>query len=320
MKYRPFFAFPVGAKAPSRLLRATATPNPPATSNTCLVPGQRQGASAPLGLHRRAARRRGGPDVPQREILRPQTRPLHPAVHQPVLEPVAHPRSPWDPTLPGTGTNRYAYAQNDPVNLCDPNGHVASGLGTNDDGVGGTGFEPTGKYGGSFVAGGVQVAGRRFGNPRTPRTASRRFNRMVRRNTARRREKRRRELIAKIRELDPRFGELTPTNFTPTASYIRSLERALRDLQSKIQCSCPPRTVATRVTRKGELAVRITEPDGTILDISPSRVKGYKPVKDPRAPSGKFQRTKFDNAIPGSKGYKREPTQQELDFLKGFIE
>ena len=147
----------------------------------------------------------------------------------------------WDPTLPGVGTNRYAYAQNDPVNLSDPNGHVASGLGTNDDGVGGTGFEPTGKYGGSFVAGGVQVAGRRFGNPRTPRTASRRFNRMVRRNTARRREKRRRELIAKIRELDPRFGELTPTNFTPTASYIRSLERALRDLQSKIQCSCPPK-------------------------------------------------------------------------------
>ena len=29
----------------------------------------------------------------------------------------------WDPTLPGVGTNRYAYAGNDPVNKADPNGH-----------------------------------------------------------------------------------------------------------------------------------------------------------------------------------------------------
>ncbi|CAN7509906.1 RHS repeat-associated core domain-containing protein [Mesorhizobium sp. LjRoot246] len=32
----------------------------------------------------------------------------------------------WDPTLPGVGTNRYAYAQNDPINKSDANGHVAS--------------------------------------------------------------------------------------------------------------------------------------------------------------------------------------------------
>lgn len=31
----------------------------------------------------------------------------------------------WDPTLPGVGTNRYAYALNDPVNKSDPNGHAA---------------------------------------------------------------------------------------------------------------------------------------------------------------------------------------------------
>jgi hypothetical protein len=29
-----------------------------------------------------------------------------------------------DPTLPGVGTNRYAYSSNDPVNKSDPNGHV----------------------------------------------------------------------------------------------------------------------------------------------------------------------------------------------------
>lgn len=33
----------------------------------------------------------------------------------------------WDPTLPGVGTNRYAYAGNDPVNGSDPNGHQGIG-------------------------------------------------------------------------------------------------------------------------------------------------------------------------------------------------
>jgi RHS repeat-associated protein len=32
----------------------------------------------------------------------------------------------WDPTLPGVGTNRYAYAGNDPVNKSDANGHQAN--------------------------------------------------------------------------------------------------------------------------------------------------------------------------------------------------
>lgn len=31
----------------------------------------------------------------------------------------------WDPTMEGVGTNRYAYAGNDPVNKSDPNGHIA---------------------------------------------------------------------------------------------------------------------------------------------------------------------------------------------------
>ncbi|WP_208760349.1 hypothetical protein, partial [Mesorhizobium intechi] len=38
----------------------------------------------------------------------------------------------WDPTLPGVGTNRYAYAQNDPVNKSDRNGHTAATTTSND--------------------------------------------------------------------------------------------------------------------------------------------------------------------------------------------
>jgi hypothetical protein len=57
--------------------------------------------------------------------------PLHAgmrALHAPA--PARHPArfiSPdtLDPTLPGVGTNRYAYGLNDPVNKSDPNGHFA---------------------------------------------------------------------------------------------------------------------------------------------------------------------------------------------------
>ncbi|MBB3571268.1 RHS repeat-associated core domain-containing protein [Rhizobium sp. BK491] len=55
----------------------------------------------------------------------------------------------WDPTKEGVGTNRYAYADNDPVNKSDPNGHNygANAQGPNDgstdrsgpvDGIGGS--------------------------------------------------------------------------------------------------------------------------------------------------------------------------------------
>jgi RHS repeat-associated protein len=39
----------------------------------------------------------------------------------------------WDPTLAGVGTNRYAYAGNDPVNGSDPNGHQVQGLYTQEE-------------------------------------------------------------------------------------------------------------------------------------------------------------------------------------------
>ncbi len=59
----------------------------------------------------------------------------------------------WDPTLPGVGTNRYAYAQNDPVNKSDPNGHTAA-LGA---AVGGGIGDILGGLGGMLTAGAAHV-------------------------------------------------------------------------------------------------------------------------------------------------------------------
>jgi hypothetical protein len=39
----------------------------------------------------------------------------------------------WDPTLPGVGTNRYAYSHNDPINRSDPNGHNSGNTIDSDD-------------------------------------------------------------------------------------------------------------------------------------------------------------------------------------------
>jgi hypothetical protein len=72
---------------------------------------------------------------------------------------------------------------------------------------------------------------------------------------------------------------------------------------------------AVRTTRAGDKAVRTTRPDGSVIDISPKRVKEFVPNTHPKAPPGALNRVKFDNAIPGSKGFKRPPTQQELDIL-----
>ncbi len=72
---------------------------------------------------------------------------------------------------------------------------------------------------------------------------------------------------------------------------------------------------SVRTTRSGDKAIRTTRADGSVIDISPKRVKEYVPNTHPKAPRGALNGVRFDNAIPGSKGYKRLPTQRELNVL-----
>ena len=75
-------------------------------------------------------------------------------------------------------------------------------------------------------------------------------------------------------------------------------------------------TVAVRTTQAGDKAARITKSDGSVIDISPARVKEYVPNTHPNAPAGTLDKVKFENSLPGSKGFKREPTAAELSILK----
>jgi RHS repeat-associated protein len=72
----------------------------------------------------------------------------------------------------------------------------------------------------------------------------------------------------------------------------------------------------TRTTRSGETAIRQTFPDGSIIDISPQRVKEFVLETDPRAPEGTLQEVRFSDSLPGSKGLKRAPTAAELELLR----
>lgn len=73
----------------------------------------------------------------------------------------------------------------------------------------------------------------------------------------------------------------------------------------------------TRMGRDGK-AVEIIFKDGSKIDINAARVKQWILKTDPRTPAGTLQKVKFPNSLPKSKGYKRLPTQQELDILNGF--
>jgi len=79
----------------------------------------------------------------------------------------------------------------------------------------------------------------------------------------------------------------------------------------------PPNAKIRTSNRPGnEKAVELRNADGTVKDISPTRVKEFTPNTHPKAPRGKLNPVKFKDALSGSKGKKRAPTRSELDILR----
>jgi hypothetical protein len=78
--------------------------------------------------------------------------------------------------------------------------------------------------------------------------------------------------------------------------------------------------VVVRTTRTGSSGVRITRPNGSVIDITQDRVKEFVRNTHPNAPPGALQRVKFRNAQPGSKGFKRNPTSEDLKLLEASIQ
>ncbi|MBM2890535.1 hypothetical protein I4Q48_19150 [Leptospira interrogans] len=74
----------------------------------------------------------------------------------------------------------------------------------------------------------------------------------------------------------------------------------------------------TRTGRDGK-AVEIKFKDGSKIDINSARVKEWKPNEHPKAPEGALQKVKFEESLPGSKGYKRAPNQDEKNFLNNIF-
>lgn len=76
--------------------------------------------------------------------------------------------------------------------------------------------------------------------------------------------------------------------------------------------------VKTRVSKRGERGVQIINEDGSVIDITTGRVKMTVPETHPSAPSGTPRDIKFENAQKGTKGKKRDPTPEELEFLEAL--
>lgn len=99
----------------------------------------------------------------------------------------------------------------------------------------------------------------------------------------------------------------------PAAPVIAKMAPALAKVES---AALKTETTVVRTTQSGDKAIRTTNADGSIIDISSKRVKEYVPNTHPKAPEGAMNKVKFENAQPGSKGFKRDPTKDELIKLK----
>lgn len=104
----------------------------------------------------------------------------------------------------------------------------------------------------------------------------------------------------------------TATTATVRASVVAGEAAVSRAAAAELRGAT---SVTARTTRAGERALRIESAGGKVKDVSPSRVKEFTPNTHPNAPAGTMQRTRFENAQPGSKGFKRDPTLVEQRAL-----
>jgi hypothetical protein len=74
--------------------------------------------------------------------------------------------------------------------------------------------------------------------------------------------------------------------------------------------------VTPRITRDGTRAVEMQFRNRSIKDVSLKRVKEFVPNNHPKAPPGQMQRMRFNDALDGSKGYKRAPTAAEARITR----
>jgi hypothetical protein len=77
---------------------------------------------------------------------------------------------------------------------------------------------------------------------------------------------------------------------------------------SSVACGAAATAVVSQELGKTKLGgprIKQTRKDGSKTDITDDRVKEYTPNNHPKAPEGAMQKVKFENAQPGSKGYKR---------------
>jgi RHS repeat-associated protein len=143
----------------------------------------------------------------------------------------------WDPTLLGVGTNRYAYAGNDPVNKSDRNGHsFASAVGAIGNAISGffsgIGNAISGAFGGNSAAAksfdlpdmkatyGIDSRNVRPNGPRTP--VQEFYSTQIAR------------LKAEIRTLNPRESFIESSNPSYTAQVRDALQSRLNSIRNEL--------------------------------------------------------------------------------------
>lgn len=126
--------------------------------------------------------------------------------------------------------------------------------------------------------------------------------------------------ISADHDIGPDNWDLT---YTPNSADPQTYTFSIDDEVSaaKTSTSLFGKEVANTATRMGRdgRAVEVLFKDGSKLDINAARVKEWIPNPHPNAPAGTLQKVKFDNFLPGSKGYRRTPTQGEIDFLNSLF-